>query len=273
MKAVKSLRYVVLAVLSAIWLAPVYLLIVNAIRPVEEYDGTENWTPPHGFGLFTNIAQAWERADLGPSIGSTVLYSVLGPLIAVVLGAMAGFAITVLRLRHGFAWFIVVFGGTVLPMQMLLVPLFLGYAGGGIYDSQVGLVLIYTTISVPLAALMMRNFFSGISYSLFEAAIMDGASIPRVFGQIYLPMARPALIAVFILQFTFTWNDLLLGLSLSRSDNVRPVMTSLSSLQSAYAGATVPVVLAGALIVSLPTVLVFLLTQRFFTRGLTLSQI
>lgn len=269
----KSLRYVVLGVLSLIWLAPIYLLLVNAIRPVADYDGTKIWTPSGHFALFENMAQAWTQANLAPSIGSSVLYSVVSPIIGVVLGAMVGFAISVLKLRHGFAWFIFVFGGTIFPTQMLIVPLFFGYADRGLYDSQLGMTLIYTAISVPLAAFVMRNFFSGIAHSMFEAAIMDGASIPRVFAQVYLPMARSALIAVFILQFTFIWNDLLFGLSLSRSAEIRPVMPSLAALQSAYAGATIPVVLAGALIVSLPTILLFLVTQRFFTKGLTMAQL
>lgn len=155
---------------------------------------------------------------------------------------------------------------------MVLMPLFIGYVDADIYDTRLGLILIYTVISVPFSAFVMRNFFSGISYSLFEAATLDGASTWTTFWRIYLPMSTSALFAVFILQATFVWNDLLLGLTLSQSETVRPVMPALAALQSTYGGSTMPVVLAGGLIVSLPTVALFLATQRFFAKGLALGQ-
>jgi multiple sugar transport system permease protein len=262
----------VLAVLGVIWLIPVYLLLVNAFRPSTAYTGSHIWTPDHRFGFFHNVRLAWDAAGLGPSLASTFLYSVASPALAVVLGAMAGYAIAVLKVRGGFWWFMLLFGGTVFPTQMLLIPLFLGYSWADLYDRRAGLVLVYTAISIPLAAFVMRNFFTGVAYAIFEAARVDGASLWRVFWRIHLPLAFSALSAVFILEFAFIWNDLLFGLTLSQSDTVRPAMTALSSLSSAYSGTTVPVVLAAGLAMSLPTVLLFLGTQRLFARGLALGQ-
>jgi len=107
---------------------------------------------------------------------------------------------------------------------------------------------------------------------VFEAARIDGASVFTAFWRIYLPLSVPALAAVFILDFTFVWNDLMFGLTLSQDQSVRPIQTALSALNSAYAGTSVPTVLAAGLVVSLPTVVLFLATQRFFARGLTLGQ-
>ena len=265
-------RRAVLAVLGLIWLIPTYLLIVNAARPVDEEGSDKIWTPPGDFALLDNMRQAWEKVDLGPSLGSTLLYSLIGPALAVVIGAMAGFAISVLKLRWGFAWFMLIFGGTVFPTQMLLIPLFLGYSEASLYDTRSGLVLIYTAISIPFAAFVMRNFFTGVAYALYEAARIDGASIWRVFWRIYLPLCLPALGAVFVLEFTFIWNDLLFGVTLSQNEQVRPIMTSVSALSSAYSGTRIPIVLAAGIVVSLPTVLLFLVTQRLFARGLALGQ-
>lgn len=266
------IRRGVLVVLGVLWLVPVYLLLVNAFRPSTSYDAGRIWVPDKHFGLIENVRLAWDAAGLGPSLASTLLYSVASPALAVVLGAMAGFAIVVLRVRGGFWWFMLLFGGTVFPSQMLLIPLFLGYSSADLYDRRGGLILVYTAISVPLAAFVMRNFFSGIAYAIFEAARVDGASIWRIFWRIYLPLAVPALAAVLILEFAFIWNDLLFGLTLSQTDTVRPVMTALSALSSAYSGSTVPVVLAAGLVMSLPTMLVFLGAQRLFARGLALGQ-
>lgn len=266
------IRRVVLAVLGLIWLAPTYLLVVNAARGVDSYNPDQVWAPPSDFALLDNMADAWDRVDLGPSIGATLLYSALGPALAVVIGAMAGFAISVLKVRGGFAWFMLIFGGTIFPTQMLLIPLFFGFSSAQLYDTRAGLVLVYTAISVPFAAFVMRNFFTGVAHSLFEAARMDGANLWRVFWRIYLPLAFPALGAVFILEFTFVWNDLLFGLTLSQSPEVRPIMNAVSALNSAYAGTRMPIILAAGILVSLPTVALFLFTQRIFARGLALGQ-
>jgi multiple sugar transport system permease protein len=265
------IRTALLVVLGLIWLAPVYLLIVNASKPVDGYDAATVWKPA-GFSLFGNFAEAWDKAALGDTLVATTLYSVVSPVLAVLIGAAAGYAIVVLRLRYGFLWFIFIFGGTIFPLQMVLMPLFSGYADSGLYDTRVGMIIVYTAISVPFSAFVMRNFFTGIARSVFEAAIVDGGGMFRIFRSIYLPMAGSALAAIFILQATFVWNDLLLGLTLSQSESVRPIMPALTGLQSTYGGAALPTVLAGGLLVSLPTVILFLAAQRFFSRGLALGQ-
>jgi multiple sugar transport system permease protein len=267
-------RVGILVVLGLIWLAPSYLMIVNAARPAGSFDPAHAWTPAGHFDLLTNIRRAWDSAQIGDGLGSTLLYSVISPALAIGIGALAGYGIVTLRLRHGFAWFMLIFGGTIFPSQMLLVPLFTNYSRFNLYDTRQGLILIYTVISVPLAAFVMRNFFTGVAFSIFEAARLDGASTFRVFWRIYLPLSWPALAAVFVLEFTFTWNDLIFGLTLSQSDSIRPVMTAVSALQSdVYAGTPVPVALAVGLLVSIPAIVLFLATQRFFTRGLTLGQL
>ncbi|WP_315551721.1 carbohydrate ABC transporter permease [Microbacterium aurum] len=267
----KFIRVAVLVILGIIWLIPAYLLVVNAMKDPLTFTSKESWLPTD-FHLFQNFADAFALSGLGDSIVSTVLYAVLSPAIAVVIGAAAGFAIVALRIRHGFLWFVVIFGGTVFPLQMVLLPLFDAYSRTGLFDTRVGMVLIYSVISIPFSAFVMRNFFTGVAHNVFEAAVLDGATTWRIFTRMYLPMASSALVAIFILQATFVWNDLLLGLTLSQSDDIRPIITTLSGMQSTYGGAQMSVVLAAALLVSLPTVVLFLCTQRFFAKGLALGQ-
>ncbi|GAA1537722.1 multiple sugar transport system permease protein [Microbacterium ginsengiterrae] len=267
----KSLRYGILIVLGLVWLMPAYLLIVNAAKDPLTFTSKESWIPTD-FHLLENFAAAFELSGLGDSIVSTLIYSIVSPTIAVLVGAAAGFAIVALRLRHGFTWFVVIFGGSVFPLQMILLPLFDAYSRTGMFDTRFGMVIIYTVISIPFSAFVMRNFFTGVAHSTFEAAVLDGATTWKIFTRMYLPMASSALVAIFILQATFVWNDLLLGLTLSQSDDVRPIITTLSGMQSTYGGAQMSTVLAAAVIVSLPTVVLFLCTQRFFNKGLALGQ-
>ncbi|GIG68851.1 carbohydrate ABC transporter permease [Phytomonospora endophytica] len=267
----RAIRTTVLAVLGLIWLLPVYLLLINASKAPETFTSTESWKPTD-FSLFGNIGEAMRLSGLAESVASTLLYAVVSPAIAVLVGAAAGFAIVALKLRHGFAWFVLIFGGTVFPIQMILLPMFDAYSRMSLFDTRFGMIIVYTAISIPFSAFVMRNFFTGIAHSVFEAAVLDGASTWRIFLRVYLPMASSALVAIFILQATFIWNDFLLGLVLSQSDDVRPIVTSLAGMQSTYGGAQMSTVLAGGLLVSLPTVILFLFTQKFFARGLALGQ-
>ncbi|MFF1632520.1 carbohydrate ABC transporter permease [Leifsonia sp. NPDC058248] len=269
--ASRAWRTAVLVFFGLIWLLPVYLLVINASKSPQAYDSRQSWIP-NGTDLISNMVEAWNLSNLGDSLTSTVIYSIVSPVIAVLVGAGAGFAIVALGLKHGFWWFVFIFGGTVFPLQMVLLPLFDGYSRTGLFDTQLGMILVYTAISIPFSAFVMRNFFTGIAHNVFEAAVVDGASSWRIFFRLYLPMASSALIAVFILQATFIWNDLLLGLTLSQSDNVRPIVTTLAGMQSTYGGAQLSTVLAAGILVSLPTVVLFLFTQKFFSRGLALGQ-
>lgn len=267
----KIIRTAVLVVLGIVWLLPAYLLIVNAMKDPTTFTSKTSWVPTD-FHLFENFADAFALSGLGDSILSTLIYSIVSPVVAVLVGAAAGFAIVALRLKRGFLWFVVIFGGTVFPIQMVLLPLFDAYSRIGLFDTRLGMVIIYTAISIPFSAFVMRNFFTGVAHNVFEAAVLDGATTWRIFTRMYLPMASSALVAIFILQATFIWNDLLLGLTLSQSDDIRPIITTLSGMQSTYGGAQMSVVLAAAVLVSLPTVVLFLCTQRFFAKGLALGQ-
>jgi multiple sugar transport system permease protein len=264
----RVLRYGVVVVLIVVWILPLYLVLVNAATPSGEYAEKQIWALPTSFGLLENMVTAWRTANLGPSVFSTLLYAVVGAAAAVLVAALAAFAIIALRVRHGFAWFMLIYSGTIFPFQMYLGPLFDGYSKSGLYDTRIGLLLLYTAIAIPFATFVLRNHFSGIPIELSEAARLDGAPSRTVFWRIYMPLSTNALAAVFVFQFTWIWNEFLFGLTLSRSPDVRPIMTALAALQGQYASTSIPVVLAGALAVSVPTLVLFIVLQRLFVQAL-----
>ena len=211
----RILRTATLVVLGLIWLLPVYLLVVNASKSPADVHVDRGVDTPTDFALFANIAEAMQLSGLSDSIVATLIYASSRRSSRSLVGAAAGFAIVALRLKRGFLWFVVIFGGTVFPLQMVLLPLFDAYSRVGLYDTHVGMIIVYTAISIPFSAFVMRNFFTGVAHTVFEAAVLDGATTWRIFSRVYLPMASSALVAIFILQATFIWNDLLLGLTLT----------------------------------------------------------
>lgn len=265
------LRHLTLLVLNAAWIVPLYLVLINATVAPAEYARKSIWAPPRQLALGDNVATAWATAHLGAAVGSTLFYAVVGAGLAVALAALAAYAIVGLRVRHGFFWFMVLYLGTIFPFQMYLAPLYSLSVQTNLYNTHLGLLVFYTAIAIPFAVFVIRNHFLAIPRDITEAARLDGASAVRIFGTVFVPLSLNAFATVFILQFTWIWNDLLFGLTLSRSEEIRPIMAALAALQGQYASTGVPVALAGTLICSIPTFVLFFAVQRLFVSGLRVS--
>src|SRR5947208_6062227 len=261
-----------LLVLALVWLLPLWLLVSTPMKSTPEYTGKSQWAlPTHPLRLLSNLRTAWDSAGLGPGFVASLTYGLTGAALAILFGSLGAYSITRLPVRLGFFWFILVFSGTIFPFQMYLIPLFTMYSNTGLYDTWLGMALFYTAIAIPFCLFVLRGFFSTIPAEIQDAARLDGAGDFRIYWRIFLPLARGPIAVLLLFQFTWIWNDLLFGLVLTTSDGIRPIMPSLLGMQGVYAGTGPPIVLAGALLGSLPTVILFLLLGRYLLRGLTLT--
>lgn len=263
---------VVAIVLLAAYLVPFYYLFVTIFKTTEEYLNSNVLDLPNSLAPFAdNVVQAWTRASMGQASFNSLTYGLFGSALAVALAAGAAYGLTRLRLRSANAWFMIIFAGTLFPFQMYLVPLFFGYQRMNLMNSWLGMLLIYTALCIPFPLLVLRNFFAAISREIDEAARIDGASEWRIFVSMILPNAKGPLLALFLLQFTFIWNDLLFSSILASGPEVRSIMTALQSLQGTYASSGPNVVVTASLISSIPTVILFILLRKYFMSGLQLS--
>jgi ABC-type glycerol-3-phosphate transport system permease component len=258
--------------LAVAWIVPLALLLLTPMKSSSEYASKSQWAlPSDPLRIFDNIRAAWNSAGLGPGFLVSLSYGLVGAVVAIVCGAMGAFAITRLEIRGRFWWFLLVFSGTLFPFQMYLIPLFQMYTDTGLYDTWLGMALFYSAIATPFCLFVMRGFFSTIAREIEEAARLDGASSWAVLWRILMPLARGPIAVLVLFQFTWIWNDFMFGLVLSTSDGVRPVMPSLVGLQGLSSSAGPPIVLAGALVGSLPTIALFLALGRYLLSGLTLT--
>jgi ABC-type glycerol-3-phosphate transport system permease component len=258
--------------LAVVWLVPLFLLVITPMKSTPEYQGASQWALPHDpLEIFHNLKTAWTTAGLGPGFLVSLSYGFVGAALAIVCGSLGAYAITRLPVRLGFFWFILVFSGTIFPFQMYLIPLFKMYTDTGLYDTWLGMALFYTAIAIPFCLFVLRGFFATIPREVQDAARLDGAGDFRIYWRIFMPLARGPIAVLFLFQFTWIWNDLLFGLVLSTSDGIRPIMPSLLGMQGIYASTGPPILLAGALIGSLPTLILFLFLGRYLLRGLTLT--
>lgn len=249
------------------WALPFVVVALNAFKNGTEYFASNVWTLPQHNHLFGNALVVWQNG-VASGFSNSLLYGLVGAGCAIVLGSLAAFSITRLRLRFGFAWFLLIYAGTIFPAQMFLVPLYKAYLTTGLYDTRLGMLLFYTAYCIPFCTFMMRAFFAGVASEIQEAARLDGCGHWRLFWQILMPMARAPLLVLLLFQFTAIWNDLLFGLILSKSDNVRPMMATLAGLSGTYSSITAPTLITAALMASVPTLLLFIFLQRYFIQGL-----
>jgi multiple sugar transport system permease protein len=258
--------------MAALWVVPLGLLVITPMKSGHEYVSSSQWSlPGDPTQLLDNIKTAWDSAGLGPGFVASLSYGVVGALVAILCGALGAYAITRLEIRGRFWWFLLVFSGTLFPFQMYLIPLFQMYTNTGLYDTWLGMALFYSAIATPFCLFVMRGFFSTVAREVEEAARLDGASSWTVLWRILMPLARGPIAVLVLFQFTWIWNDFMFGLVLSTSDGIRPVMPSLVGLQGQASTAGPPVIMAGALIGSLPTIALFLALGRYLLSGLTLT--
>jgi ABC-type glycerol-3-phosphate transport system permease component len=274
-KAASRLSWFVIATgafISLLWLVPFYYLFVTIFKSTEEYTHSDPFALPQGLAPFlSNATTAWNEANMSFGMTNSALYGAIGAGLAVFFAAMAAYGLTRFDYRGKSFWFMTIFAGTVFPFQMYLIPLFFLYGKFGILNTRFGMLLFYTAICIPFPTLVLKNFMGGLSREMDEAARMDGASEFTIFLRIVMPNAFGPMMAAFLLQFTWIWNDLLFSTVLGNRTEVRSIMNSLQVFQGSYASTGPNVVLTAALIVSLPSLLLFFILRRHFMEGLRVT--
>ena len=168
MKGAKLARHIFLSIFAAMWLAPLYLMFVNAVANTKNYNDNFDWTYK-GFEPAANFKAAWEAAELTPGLISNAIYGILGAGFSVALAALAAYSVVALNPKAKQGWFWVIYGVNLVPIPMLLLPMFDLYARSGLYDTRLGLLLIYMGIAIPFAFFLSRNHMLSISKEIVEA--------------------------------------------------------------------------------------------------------
>ena len=265
--------YSILLLLVVLWLFPLAAIVSTVTKAPSQFDQLFFWAVPDFVdipsNLFTNFFTAWTRAGLGSNFVNSLIYAIAGGVGSAFVASLAGFALVHLKIRGSQSWFMGIFSGNLFPFQMFLIPLYIATSKLGIYDTRLGMALVYIGICTPFALLVYRNYALTIPQEIMEAARIDGCSDLEIYWKIFMPLTKAAFVVVFIFQFRWTWNDILFGMVLTQ--DVRPVMTALAKLSGLRAGVPTPVIAAGAVVASAPTVIVLLGLQRYFIKGLSLQ--
>jgi ABC-type glycerol-3-phosphate transport system permease component len=264
--ATGAVQQVVLIAVSVVMIAPIYFVAVTAFKTSRDY-GTRPWSLPASPTLDA-FRTAFERGDLILWFRNSVIVSFGAVLVVTVLALMTAYAIHGMRfrgrtlLRRTFIMLMMV------PPIILVIPLFVLFARMGLINSFPGVILVFCGLLIPFSVFLFVSFFDALPQEIVEAATLDGAGRFAILWQIVVPLALPAVVTQLLVNLLFVWNELLVVLIFLQSDERKTLAAGITVFQGRFFRDT-PLVMAASVIVAVPMVLVYLVGQRAFIRGLT----
>ena len=259
------LTYLLLTLLAIFALGPIVLFIFNALKTSNDYSTSALGTPK--VWDWDNFTQAWIQGNMGAGLLNSVLIVAGTVIFTVIVSGCAAYALARLEIKGNSAMLSYLLISSSLPTQTFLVPLFYAWTKAGLYDSRIGLVLIYVGLFAPFGTLLLRSFMLTMPKELEEAARMDGASELGVLCRIVLPNALPGLLTVALVTALSAYNEFLFAVTFIQNPDKLPVSTTLYTFQQGFSQ-NYPLITAAGVIMIAPMLILFLILQRKFIDGL-----
>jgi glucose/mannose transport system permease protein len=270
----RALIYTVLILFAAYSLLPLYVMLVNSFKPLDEIRQGGMLNLPKVWTIEPWL-QAWSTAQIGveptglrPFFINSILMVVPAVAISTIIGALNGYVLTKWQFRGSNVFFGLLLLSCFIPFQIVLIPMARILGMLGLAGSLWGLILVHIVYGLGFTTLYFRNYYENFPTELVRAAQIDGASFFQIFYRILLPSSGPIIVVSVIWQFTNIWNDFLFGASFSGAGTT-PMTVALNNLvQSSTGVKEYNVHFAGAILAALPTLIVYIVSGRYFVRGL-----
>ena len=273
-KLTRALIYSALLLFAIYYLLPLYVMLVNSLKPLEEIRQGGMLNLPQQWTIEPWIS-AWSTAQIGvqptglrPFFINSILMVVPAVAISTIIGALNGYVLTKWQFRGSNVFFGLLLLSCFIPFQIVLIPMARILGMIGLAGSLWGLILVHVVYGIGFTTLYFRNYYENFPTELVRAAQIDGASFFQIFYRILLPSSGPIIVVSVIWQFTNIWNDFLFGASFSGASTT-PMTVALNNLvQSSTGVKEYNVHFAGAILAALPTLIVYVVAGRYFVRGL-----
>ncbi len=268
----KASFYIASTALVVFWLIPLILAFFTSVKSMDEIMGKgAMWAFPKEW-RFDNFVKVWTTVGMGRYVLNTILITVPSIIGMLALSSLAAFALAFYKFRLNKLILVMFIAGMLIPFQMLMIPVFRFTDSIGLMNTRSGVILFHIAFQLGFCTFFLRNFFRQIPFSLVEAPRIDGASDFRIYWQIILPLAKPSLAALAVLEFTWIWNDLLWSLVLLQSDSLKPVTLGLANMQGEFIS-FYNMTASGSIIAMVLPLVFFLMFQKFFVRGMTVGAV
>lgn len=259
------IKQAILLVAALLVIFPGYFMFVTAFKTPEGYS-LNKFDFPHP--IYTgNFITALRGGRFFLWFGNSIAFSAGAVLLSTVVSALAAFAFARMRFGGRNPLLAVITALIVIPPVVMIIPLFLLLTRLQLISTYPGAILVYAGLLTPFSIYLLTNFFKSIPHEIIESALIDGASSLDVLLRIVLPLSGPALMTLIVVNTLAVWNDLLIALVLLPQDEMRTLMVGVTVFGSRY-NSDIPVAMAGMLLASIPMLLLYLVGQRYFIRGL-----
>ena len=264
----KAVQFVLLLLFACVVLIPLYVVLVTSFKGGADVSASTAWDLPHIFSV-----DGWASAisRLAPALGRSLVLAISAAVLSSILGSLNGYVFAKWKFPGADIVFTAFLFGMFIPYQAVMIPLQrmlldLQTHGFGWIDGIPKLILVHTIYGIPICTLIFRNYYAtAVPNEILEAARVDGAGMLRIYWSIVLPVSIPGFVVTLIWQFTSAWN-FLFALFLTSSRN-GPVTYALQELAGGQ-NPDYPSIMAGVLVASLPTLLVYIALGRYFISGL-----
>ena len=278
LRPARVVLHLFLGTIAVGWLFPLFWAVLTSFRSYQ-------YTAVHGYvslGGWTidNYVTAWRTAEFGKHFLNSLYITLPAVLLTLFLASCVAFVIARFSWKLNIALLGLFTAANLLPQQSLLIPLFRMFTqiplpawmsdSELLYDSYWGLILVNVAFQCGFCVFVLSNYMKALPHELYEAAMVDGASVWRQYWQVTLPLCRPALAALATLEVTWIYNEFFWATVLMRTGDKFPVTSSLNNLRGQFFTDN-NLVSAGSVLVAIPTLVIFFLLQKQFVRGLTLG--
>ena len=268
MTPARLVLHIFLAITALAWIFPLAWAVYNSFRDYA-YTSANGYV---SFGGFTvdNYVNAWERGNFTQLFLNSAIITVPAVVITLLFSTMAAFVLSRFTFWFNLPMLILFTAANLLPQQSLLIPLFRFFREVGLLDNYLAVILVHIAFQTGFCTFVLSNYMKALPHSLTEAALVDGCSVWRQYWQIILPLCRPPLAALGVLQVTWVYNDFFWAVAFLNSGDKFPITSGLQNLRGQFF-TDYNLLSAGSVMVAIPTIVVFFLLQKQFVSGLTLG--
>lgn len=259
---------ILIALLLIVEIYPIVWLLLSSIKGPTEFSTSPVYALPKGF-YFKNYIDAWNIGKMNIFFKNSLLATSIALVIIIVFSAAAAFALTKLKWKLSKTTLMLFLMGIMVPVQVVLIPLFMIYKKAGLLNNLTSLIITYAAFGLPMSIYLFVAYFKNIPLEIMEAGVIDGCSIYGVFIRLIIPLIQNAVVTVLTLQFLFNWNDLIFSMTFISKTDLKTIQTGMMMFTGQFGQKDWGPIFASITMGTLPTLLLYIGLNKMVIKGMT----
>lgn len=266
----KGFVFFILSIVSASTLYPLVFMFINSFKERTEYSLNRYGLPNEIY--VGNLTELINNFFILNSFFNSAFVSIVTVTVSVSLAALASYAFAKTEFRGRKKLFFFVIAFMMVPGQVLLIPIYVMFSNMGLVNNFLSVIIVYIAMTLPFGIFLLTVNFRGIPTEVIESAKLDGATFLRIFTFIVIPMGKPAMMTLAILNFLTVWNELLLSMMLLNHETKRLLTVTVASIATRY-NTNMPLMMTGLLLSILPAITIYIIFSKYLLKGITVGAV